>query len=139
MQNAKGFTLIELMIAVVIVAILAAVAVPSYQSFIQDGRRAECKGFVLDIASRQERFFTQNSNYAPAATFVANLNMPNGDQSENGFCRATVATANADTTFTIEVAAEGWADRACSNLTLTNTGLRGLSAPVTGTIAECWR
>ncbi|MBO9483529.1 type IV pilin protein [Salinisphaera sp. G21_0] len=63
MENTSGFTLIELIIAVVIVGILASIALPNYQAFIQDGRRAEGQTALLDIAGRQEQFFLDNHQY----------------------------------------------------------------------------
>ncbi|MGI2027909.1 type IV pilin protein [Endozoicomonas acroporae] len=63
MGKASGFTLIELIIAVVIVGILASIAVPSYQNAIQNGRRAEGQTALLDIAGRQEQFFLDNHQY----------------------------------------------------------------------------
>ena len=60
----QGFTLIELMITVVIVAILASVAVPSYQSQMQKARRADAYDCLLNAAQRQENFFYQNNTYA---------------------------------------------------------------------------
>ena len=58
-----GFTLIELMIAMAIMAILAAIAVPSYQEFILKARRSEGQSALLDIAARQEQFFLDNHRY----------------------------------------------------------------------------
>ena len=46
---ARGFTLVELMIVIVIVAILLAVALPSYQNSVQKGRRADAKSALLDV------------------------------------------------------------------------------------------
>jgi type IV pilus assembly protein PilE len=133
MKEPQGFTLIELMIVVAIVAILAAVAVPSYQAYVESGRRAEGKAFALDIASRQERFWTQNSTYADTLTGTCGtcLNMP-AATSENGYYSGATTGGN---TFTITVTPTP-ADSKCGALTLTNTGVRGSGS---GTAAECWR
>ena len=60
----QGFTLIEVMIVVVIVAILAAVALPSYQQHVMKSRRVDAKETLTRLATLQERFFFQNSKYA---------------------------------------------------------------------------
>jgi len=63
MKNNRGFTLIELMIAVVIVAILAAVAFPTYQDSVRKSRRAEAKTSLLKVAQILERCFTEFNRY----------------------------------------------------------------------------
>jgi type IV pilus assembly protein PilE len=69
--RAAGFTLIELMVVVAIATILFAVAVPSYLSYIRQSRRTEARTAVLDLAGRQERFFSTNgANYATTPTQV---------------------------------------------------------------------
>ncbi len=62
-QPSQGFTLIELMIVVAVIGILAAIAYPSYQDSIRKSRRADAKSALLDAAQRQERFYTENSQY----------------------------------------------------------------------------
>lgn len=60
----RGFTLIEVMIVVAVVAILSAIAYPSYVSQIAKGKRAECRGGLLQSMQQQERHFTQFNTYA---------------------------------------------------------------------------
>ena len=63
MLNTKGFTLVELMIAVAIVGILASIAYPSYQDSVRKSRRADAKGALLGFANAMERHFTENNSY----------------------------------------------------------------------------
>ena len=58
-----GFTLIELMIVVAIVAILVSVALPSYNSAMLKGRRAEGRTALTDLMQQQERYMTQRNTY----------------------------------------------------------------------------
>ena len=62
-HRTKGFTLVELMIAVAIVGILAAVAYPAYLQSIRKSRRADAKTALLDLAARQERYSSVNNVY----------------------------------------------------------------------------
>jgi type IV pilus assembly protein PilE len=66
--HARGFTLIEIMIVVAVVAILAAVALPSYQESILKGRRSEARAAILDFLQQQERVMTQSGAYREVAT-----------------------------------------------------------------------
>jgi type IV pilus assembly protein PilE len=59
----NGFTLVELMIVVAVVAILTAIAYPSYVEQINKSRRSEGKSGILQTASLQERFYTLNNTY----------------------------------------------------------------------------
>lgn len=65
----QGFTLIEVMIVTVIIAILAAIAIPSYQSHIQKTRRTDAKSTLSQIAAAQERYFFTNNGYAVGTDF----------------------------------------------------------------------
>jgi len=72
MKRIKGFTLIELMIAVVAVAILSAIAVPSYLDYVTRGKLIEAAATLPDARVKMEQFFQDNRTYAggpaPAAT-----------------------------------------------------------------------
>ncbi|MGZ8157572.1 MAG: type IV pilin protein [Methylobacter sp.] len=62
----RGFTLLELMIAVAIVGLLAAIAVPSYRAYITAGKRAEAQGALVAFANAMEQWRLQNGNYCDA-------------------------------------------------------------------------
>lgn len=67
----RGFTLIEVMITVVIVAILAAVALPSYTRYVMRAKRTAAQAEMMDIANRQQQFLMANRSYANKVTLAA--------------------------------------------------------------------
>ena len=69
-SRARGFTLIEVMITVAIVAILAAVALPSYREHVRKSRRAEAQAYLMAVASRQQQFLLDTRRYAPDITTI---------------------------------------------------------------------
>ena len=70
-----GFTLIELMIAVVVVAILAAIAYPSYQDHLRKGRRAAAQAFLVEAGSKQQQYLLDARKYAVGTDAIKTLNM----------------------------------------------------------------
>ena len=68
-----GFTLFEAMVVVTIIAILAAIAVPSYQRFIRNVRLKEAKTVLVKNAWFLERYYTQNARFTKNSTTWPNL------------------------------------------------------------------
>ena len=142
--RAAGFTLLELMIAVVIVAIIVAVALPSYTDHIRKSRRAEGKAALLKAAQLLERDYTSNGRYAnnlqvlfgapstpvrsgeDPSTGYYDLTITLGDVA-NGLAHSYVLTATPRT--------GEFSDAECGALTLSSTGARGSAS---GTREKCW-
>jgi type IV pilus assembly protein PilE len=135
MSPNKGFSLIEVMIAVAIVAILVAVALPSYQRYVIRTGRTEARTLMVEVAALQERFRYNNPGYA---TSLGDLGLTTPLETENRRYVVTMNPATA-TAFTLVATRQNSqaSDAECGNLTLTNAGVRGESG--TGTAAECWR
>ena len=64
LKRQSGITLLELMIVVAIVAIISAVAYPSYTQFVVKTKRATASAVLLQVADRQQQFFMDNKQYA---------------------------------------------------------------------------
>lgn len=141
MRGQHGFTLLELMITVAIVAILATIALPSYQEQIRKTHRTDARQELLRLATAQERFYTNCNTYAKTL---------NGDQtkceglgaalasvdSENGYYKISLAGDGSNYTLTATAQKGQEKDTKCGNLSLTDAGVKG----ATGTLgaAECW-
>ena len=67
MNTARGFTLIELMVTLIVVAILMAIAIPSYRKSIIKGNRRAAQAVMMELINRQEQYFVANRVYATKA------------------------------------------------------------------------
>lgn len=129
-QRNRGFSLIEIMIVVAIVGILAAIAYPSYRQQMLRTNRTEGMSALQEAASKQERYFSNNSTYAPD---VATLNV--SAATEHGHYAISIANGPCgNTTQCYELRATAQAgqanDTGCTVLTLNSRGERGP--------AGCW-
>lgn len=135
MNKQSGFTLIELMIAVMVIAVLASIAIPSYQNYVLRTNRTEGQALLAEAAARQERFFTQNSRYA---TTIAELGFASANSQNALYQLAITANANpVQFTMTATPINSQTRDTGCGTLALNQQGTR----TVTGAngVEECWR
>ncbi len=94
--NTKGFTLIELMVAVAIVGILAAIAIPSYQDSMRKSRRADAQGALMNFANGMERHYTEVNTYCDASQWGTN-DCGGGDFDYDGAPITSIYSAPAET------------------------------------------
>ena len=132
-KHGAGFTLIELMIVVAIVALIVAIAYPSYTRYIEQARRADAKSALLDAAQRLERCYTQNNTYV-------GCNIPN--TSPDGFYTIALGTGDDATTatyFRVNATRQGvqTSDTRCGDYWLDSRGDRGVTSASLGP-DRCW-
>ncbi|MBT4519203.1 MAG: type IV pilin protein [Halieaceae bacterium] len=145
-RNAGGFTLIELMIVVTIVAIAMTLAVPAYQEHIRKAKRTVGRGELLTVLARQEQFFVNNKQYSTLLTNLGYSASPyaissNGskvavdDSNRSYLITLTNASPTGYTLNAVPQLAQA-TDRRCGTLTITSTGIRSQSGMASA--SECW-
>lgn len=140
----RGFTLLELLIVVALIAILAAIAFPQYRDYVIRSNRATAKSLLTQVADRQEQFYVANKSYS---NNLATLGFPANPFFVNRSGQATSALAEAlyrieleePTATTFRVAAiplnQQAEDVRCTKLTLNHAGQRTATGSA---VASCW-
>jgi type IV pilus assembly protein PilE len=121
--GARGFTLLELMIAMLIAGILAAIALPSYQQHLIRGRRAAAKSAMMDIANREQQLLIANRVYSDKTALTANGFALNSDVTSYYTWAVTADNAATPPSFLITFTPSG-AQSSDGALTLNSQGTK---------------
>jgi type IV pilus assembly protein PilE len=140
-----GFSLIEMMIVVAIIAILAAIAIPAYQKQIRQSRESSAKSALLDLARREETFYSTNNYYTTQLDSLGYANITSNavevpNNTNEAYYSVTITPATAGTTASTytatatPVAGSTQASDTCGTYQIdylgnqTNTGASGTSS-----------
>ncbi len=151
-RQAAGFTLMELIVAMVIVGILAAIAIPSYSSYVLKSHRTEAKSALLDAASLEERFFSTSNFYSGTPSdlgYATGLPVTVG----SGYYNITAITvvpavppsglnpSGTPATFSITATAVGQQtnDTACATFSINSAGQQTATGLDANASVDCWQ
>lgn len=143
-RRSAGFTLMELMITVVIIAILAAIAWPIYTKYITKTRRVAAEGCMSEYANYMERYYTTNLRYnqdsagTPNTIALANLSCAGNSQTGPFYTYDLPAASLSVSTYAVTAAPKGMQatnDTKCGTLKLDQTGARTADGTDSG---ACW-
>lgn len=147
----NGFSLIELMVVVAVIAVLAGVAYPSYRNQIMKSNRVEARNALLQVQVAQEKFFLQFGRYAgdsggsttelvnaPTHATTPGLGIPASTAS--GYYTISLVRPTT-TTYTATATATGGQanDNDCRTLSITETGNKTSTKAGGGASSSCWK
>jgi type IV pilus assembly protein PilE len=143
LQRERGVTLIELMTVMLVLAILASIAVPSYRSYLLRAQRTDAKTSLLQVQAAEEKFYLQANKYTKDVTSAPPAGLGLTSTSSNGYYDVLVdfGTSGDDQTFLAKatpIAGKGQSDDIkCTQFSIDDTGKRDASGP--GGRDYCWR
>lgn len=141
----KGFTLIELMSAMVIISILAALIYPSYMEYIIRTKRSDGQTALIDLANRMETYYSEHNSYAGATIGTGNpSDVRSSSETTHSWYQLIIKST--DTSYNLEarpLIKHGFKDQYCQTLTLDSMGNKNIthshngSSP-SGLASNCW-
>ncbi|HYR05231.1 MAG TPA: type IV pilin protein [Gallionella sp.] len=150
LRRQQGFTLIELMVVVAIIAILVGIGYPSYTQYTTKAKRSAAQGFMLQIASREEQYLADARTYTASFTTLGDplYLAPPAETVGRYTVIVTSITATTDAGYIAGAALPQYIitatpvgiqadnDAKCGTLTLNSLGTKGKSG--TGSVSDCW-
>jgi type IV pilus assembly protein PilE len=144
MQRHSGFTLIEMLITMAVIAILAAVALPSYTAYVTRSKIAEATMNLGAMRTKMEQYFQDNRTYVGACAAGTVAPLP-GDPASPGVLKyfdiTCPATVNPATTYTVQAQGHAGGDLANLILTIDQANVRKTVSVPTGwnmPTSNCW-
>ena len=150
MHRTQGFTLIELMITVAVIAIIAAIAVPNYTDYVTRSKFSEAQGQLADLRVKMEQYYMDNRRYS-TTTGGGTCGIPGGNtpttQGTRYFtytCASTNPNAAGDQQYTLT--ASGVAGQGLDGIAFTLNHANARATTVSGVMATkgyaanttCW-
>ena len=130
----KGFTLIELMIVVAIIGILAAIAYPAYQNYVEKSRRGQAQADLLELVQFMERRYSNRFDYEKTGGGAPDLPFDVSPRAGNPVAYDITVSAVATDSFTLQAAPRTvQAGDDCGTMTIDEEGTRVAAQ------ADCWR
>ncbi len=141
--KAEGFSLLELMIVVAIIAILVTIAYPSYEEYVLRANRTEAKNLVMRVASEEEKFYSTFNRYSGSMgarttdPSTSGLNITSStatDADDNAYYEVSIELTNGTQGYTITATPRGTTqstDR-CGDMTINHLGVK------TAAEDRCW-
>lgn len=151
-RRSRGFSLIELVVTIVIVAILASIAIPSYQTYVLKSHRTDAKTALLDMASLEERYFSAQNAYSQLPTDLGYTTPAFPVIVGNGYYQVSLTTFTPATPPTALVPAGTPAyyqftatplgvqvnDTACTSFVLDSKGVQTATGADPNPNVDCW-
>jgi type IV pilus assembly protein PilE len=141
LERQRGITLIELMTVVVVIAILASIAVPSYRGYLIRAQRSDAKTALMQLQTAQEKFYIQNNAYTDQLTVAPPGGLGLSGESDRQFYALAVALTAGGQGYratATPIAGRGQADDSkCTEYSITDSGQK--DAVGSGGRDYCWK
>jgi type IV pilus assembly protein PilE len=135
LKNTQGFSLIELMVVVVIVGILAAIVIPNYQNYVLRSHRTDAISALMDLASREGRYYTISNSYTSSLITLGYA----ADPMLIGAGRYSLSASAATSTFTLQAVPTTTGNQNNDTCGIYYYSDLGIKSNSTGTTSSCWK